>query len=80
MQVNITTSDEDNRSVYETPGYAVKVVTQPEGEGETVVEVWDEAGCQDRQLRPADQAHRVALKTLFNEYKADQAQRVVVSE
>lgn len=77
MQVEVTTfDDQPGKAVYEVRGYPVKVVVEPsENPDEVFVEVWDEAGCQDRAPRPADQAQRVALRTLHNEYRADLAEQ-----
>lgn len=76
MQVHVTTSDEDERVIYEVPGKALKVITDPRDAepGQVIVEIWDDAGCSAREARPADQAQRVALRTLFNEIKADEAE------
>ena len=73
MQVEVTTSDEDAKVIYEVPGYPVKVITEPSEEHPeyVFVEIWDEAGCSARETRPADQAQSVALRTLFNEYRQD---------
>jgi len=81
MQVTVTTDDETGQATYETEGYPVKVVVEPSGnDAEVFVEVWDEAGCQVRELRPADQGHSVAVRTLLGEFRADQAEQAVVAE
>lgn len=76
MVVEVTSNDEDERVIYEVLGKNLKVITDPRGadEGEVIVEIWDDAGCSAREARPADQAQRIALRTLFNEIKADEAE------
>lgn len=85
MQVEVTTNDADDRVEYSVKGKAVRVITEPlyvEGQpgDEAVVEVWDDAGCSVRETRPAEQAQRIALKTLFDEIRADEADQAVVAD
>ena len=74
MQVEVTTFDDSEQVEYTVPGKSVRVLTLPSetDESEVIVEVWDEAGCAAREARPADQAQRIALRTLFDEIKADE--------
>lgn len=81
MQVEVTTNDQDQRVEYTVPGKDLRVITEPSEENvdEVVVEVWDAAGCSARELRPADQAQRIALRTLFDEIKADEQENAEVA-
>lgn len=72
MQVTIVRDDETGLAEYTVDGKDIRVVTQPEVEGEVIVEVWDAAGCSARDTRPADQAEPIAIRTLFNEIRRDE--------
>lgn len=72
MQVDIVRDDETGLAEYTVEGKDIRVVTQPETDGEVVVEVWDAAGCSARDTRPADQSESIALRTLFTEIRRDE--------
>jgi hypothetical protein len=72
MVVEVTTYDDNPTVEYAVQGEDLCVKVQPgEDESQVIVEVWDAAGCSAREARPADQAEKIALRTLFNEVRAD---------
>jgi hypothetical protein len=82
MQVNVTTFDDSPNTEYTADGHDLRVVTYPHetDPNQVTVDIWDAAGLAGREDRPADQAQRIALKTLFDNIRSEDTDATVAAE